>query len=79
MEEVTAHAAVAKDVKPAEDDAARVKYERYQSPMSAMEELDIGMVQVGHSGTGVVEDMNAGVNILSCGTSNPGKIVSGIR
>ena len=31
---------------------------------------------MGHSGTGVVEDMNAGVNILSCGTSNPGKIVS---
>ena len=23
-----------------------------------------------------MEDMNAGVNILSCGTSNPGKIVS---
>ena len=31
---------------------------------------------MGHSGTGVVEDMNAGVNILSCGTSNPGKIMS---
>ena len=32
--------------------------------MSAMEELVIGMVLVGHSDTGVVEDMNAGVNIF---------------
>ena len=46
--EGTASTAVSKDAKPVEDDAARVKYERYQSPMSAMEELDIGMVQVGH-------------------------------
>ena len=44
--------------------------------MRAMEELDIGMVQVGHSDTGVVEDMNAGIHLLSRGTSNPGKQVS---
>ena len=44
--------------------------------MNAMEELDIGMVQVGHSDTGVVEDINVRVNSLSRGTSNPGKEVS---
>ena len=60
----------------AEDDAARINYERYQRLMSAMEELEIVMVQVGHSDTEVVEDMNAGVNLLSRGTSNPGKRVS---
>ena len=41
-------------VSPTEDDAACVKYECYQRLMSAMEELDIGMVQVGHSDTVVV-------------------------
>ena len=40
--------------------------------MHAMEELDIGMVQVVHSDTGIVEDMNSGVNLFSHGTSNPG-------
>ena len=44
--------------------------------MSAMEKLKIDMIQVGHSDTGVVEDMNAGVNLLSHGTSNLGKSVS---
>ena len=44
--------------------------------MSAMEELDFGIVQVGKSYSGVVEYMNAGVNLLSRGTSNPGKRVS---
>ena len=34
------------------------------------------MIQVGHSDTGVTEDMNSGVNILSHRTSNPGKSVS---
>ena len=43
--------------------------------MSAMEELDIGMVQVVHSDTGFVEDTKAGVNLLSRGTSNTGKQV----
>ena len=43
--------------------------------MSAMEELDIGMIKVGHSDTGVVEDMNAGVNIFSRGISNTNKSV----
>ena len=43
--------------------------------MSAMEKLDIGMVQVGHSHTGFMEDTNAGVNLLSRGKSNPGKQV----
>ena len=47
--------------------------------MSAMEELDIGMVQVGHSYTEVVEYKNSGVNLLSCGTSNPGKQVSSAK
>ena len=74
----TANAAVAEvvSVVPAEDDAASIKYKRYQRLMSVMEELDIGMVQVGHSDTGVVEDMNAVVNILSQETSNSGKRVS---
>ena len=44
--------------------------------MGAMEELYIGMVQVGHSDTVVVEDMNAGIHLLSRGTFNPGKHVS---
>ena len=78
MKEGTANAAISEvfAVVPAEDDAARVKYERYQRLMSAMEELDIGMVQVVHSNTGFVEDMNSRVNIFSRGTYNPGKIVS---
>ena len=56
LKEGTDNAAVAEvvDVVPVEDDAARIKYERYQRLMSAMEELDIGMFQVGHSDTGVV-------------------------
>ena len=53
--EGTAHAAVDKDNNPKEDDAARVKYKCYQHIMREMEELDIGMVQLGHSDTGVVE------------------------
>ena len=69
------HAAVDKDANTADDAAARVEYERYQSLMSAMEELDIGMVQVVHSDTGFVEDTKAGVNLLSRGTSNTGKQV----
>ena len=44
--------------------------------MIAMEELDIGMVQVGHSYTGFIEDTNAGINLLSRGTSHPVKQVS---
>ena len=59
----------------AEDDAACVKYERYQRLMSAMKDLYIGMVQVGHSDTGVVEYTNSGINLLSCGTFNTGKQV----
>ena len=43
--------------------------------MSAMEELDIGMVQVGHSDTGVMEYTTAGINVLSCRTYNTGKHV----
>ena len=43
--------------------------------MSVMEELYIRMVQVDHSDTVVVEDTNAGINLFSCGTSNPGKKV----
>ena len=38
----------------AEDYVERIKYECYQHPMSAMGELDIGIIQVGHSDTGVV-------------------------
>ena len=34
------------------------------------------MVRVGHSDTGVVEDTNSGINLLSRGTSNTGKQVS---
>ena len=60
---------------PSEDDAARVKYKRYQRLMSALKYLDIGMIQVGHSDTGVLEATNAGINVLSCGKSNPGKHV----
>ena len=59
-----------------EDDAAHVNYEHYQRLMSVMEELDIGMVQVGHSDTRVVEDTNTGNKLLSHGTSNTGKQVS---
>ena len=44
--------------------------------MSAMEDLHIGIVQVGHSDTGVVEDTDAGVNLLSRGTSNISNKVS---
>ena len=44
--------------------------------MSAMEELDVGMVQVGHSDTVVVEDTNVGVNLFHLGTSIPGKQMS---
>ena len=44
--------------------------------MSVMEELDIGMIQVGNLDTVVMEEMNAGVNLLSRGTSNPSKLVS---
>ena len=69
------HADVSKDAKTTEDDVARVKYEHYQRLMNAMEELDIGMVQVGHSDTGVVEDTKAGINVFSRGTYNPGKHV----
>ena len=75
LKECTAHAAVAKDANPAEDYAARLKYKQYQRLMSAIEELYVGMVQVGCSDTGVVEDKNAGVNLSSRGTSNPGKQV----
>ena len=76
--EGTANAAIAEVVAvvPSEDDSARVKYEHYQRLMSAMEDIYIDMIQVGHSDTGVVEDMNAGVNLLSRGTSNPSKLVS---
>ena len=78
LKEGTDNAAVAEvvDFFPAEDDAARIKYESYQLLVSAMEELDIGIFQVGHSDTGVVEYMNAGVNLLSRGTYNPGKRLS---
>ena len=41
-----------------------------------MEDLDIGMFQVGHSYTGVVEDKNTGINLLSRRTYNLGKQVS---
>ena len=44
--------------------------------MSAMEELEIGMVQVGHSKNGFVEDTNSRINLLSRSTLNPGKQVS---
>ena len=44
--------------------------------MIAMEKLDIGIVQVVHSDTGVVKDMNGDVNLLSRGTYIPGKRVS---
>ena len=76
--EGTDNAAVAEvvDFVPEDDDAACIKYERYQRIMHTMEELDIGMVQVGHSDTGFVEDMNNRVNILSHGNYNPGKRVS---
>ena len=40
--------------------------------MSKIEQLDIGMFPVRHSDTGVAEDTNAGVNLLSRRTSNPG-------
>ena len=75
--EGTDNAAVAEVVFaiPEENDAARIKYECFQRLISAMEELEIWMIQVGHSDTGVVEDMNSGVNMLSRGTSNTGKSV----
>ena len=78
MKEGTANAAIYEvfAVVPAEDDAARVKYKRYQRLMSAMEELEIGMVQVGHSKNGFVEDTNSRINLLSRSTLNPGKQVS---
>ena len=48
--EGTDNAAIAEVVVvvPAEDDAELVKYKCYQRLMSAIEELDIGVVQVGH-------------------------------
>ena len=78
LKEGTANAAISEVfvVVPAEDDAARVKYERYQRLMSAMEDLYIGMVQVVHSDTVVVEGKNARINVLSRGTYNTGKHVS---
>ena len=74
----TANAAVAEvaDSVSSNDDPTRIKYKRYQHPMSAMGEIDIGMIQVGHLDTGVLEDMNVRVNLLSCGTSNTGKSLS---
>ena len=76
LKEVNTNDAIAEVVAvvPSEDDAARVKYERYQRLMSAMEEIDIGMFQVGHSDTGFAEEIilqNALVNSshLTCTSS----------
>ena len=76
--EGTANAAIAEVVAvvPSEDDSARVKYEHYQSLMSATEELDIGIVQVVHSDTVFVEDTNSGIHLLYRRTSIPGNHMS---
>ena len=66
-------------VVPAEYDAVRINYEHYQRLVSMMEELDIGMFHVGHSDTVVVEDMDAGVNILSPEILIPVRECLGIR
>ena len=79
--EGTANAAIA-DVAapvPEEDDAACLKYNSYQSLMSAMEELEIGMIHVGHSDNGVVEYMNAGITFCLAEHIIPVSTCLGIR
>ena len=65
--EDTTNAAAAEvvDAVPTEDGDTRIMYETYQRIMSAMEDLDIGMIQVDHPDTVFVKYMNVGVNLLS--------------